>query len=74
MPPCSGAGGVCRAPHVSLHCDRDPPPKSSPAPSQIDMSIVGWHSKIGAWSRLENYCVLGEDVQCKVGGRKLHSR
>ena len=29
------------------------------------MCIVGWQSKIGAWSRLENYCVLGEDVQCK---------
>ncbi|GAX79927.1 hypothetical protein CEUSTIGMA_g7367.t1 [Chlamydomonas eustigma] len=33
--------------------------------SKIDMCIVGWQSKIGAWSRLENYCVFGEDVQCK---------
>lgn len=36
-----------------------------PRPSQVDMCIIGWQSKIGAWSRLENYCVLGEDVQCK---------
>ena len=34
---------------------------------QVDMCIVGWESTIGAWSRCENYCVLGEDVQCKVG-------
>eukprot|EP00798_Chlamydomonas_sp_ICE-L_P031695 gene31695-6898_t len=33
--------------------------------SKIDMSIVGWTSKIGAWARLENYCVLGEDVAVK---------
>lgn len=39
-----------------------PPPL---LPAQIDQCIVGWHSKIGAWSRLENHCVLGEDVQCK---------
>ncbi|KAG1677906.1 hypothetical protein FOA52_001324 [Chlamydomonas sp. UWO 241] len=33
--------------------------------TKIDKCIVGWHSKIGAWSRLENHCVLGEDVFCK---------
>lgn len=32
---------------------------------QIDNCIVGWHSVIGAWARLENNCVLGEDVQVK---------
>ncbi len=32
----------------------------------MDLSIIGWDSRIGAWSRLENHCVLGEDVQCKV--------
>lgn len=26
-------------------------------------SIVGWHSTIGRWTRLDNCCVLGEDVQ-----------
>jgi mannose-1-phosphate guanylyltransferase len=36
------------------------------------MSIVGWNSKIGAWSRLENHCVLGEDVQCKVNCHDLY--
>lgn len=35
---------------------------------QVDHCIVGWDSKVGAWSRMENYCVLGEDVQCKVRG------
>ena len=33
---------------------------------QVDTCIIGWHSKIGAWSRLENHCVWGEDVQSKV--------
>lgn len=33
--------------------------------SKVDTSIIGWHSKIGAWSRLENHCVWGEDVQSK---------
>lgn len=33
--------------------------------TKIDQSIVGWHSKIGAWSRMENTCVFGEDVTCK---------
>lgn len=31
----------------------------------ITGSIVGWNSHIGQWARLENMCVLGEDVQCK---------
>jgi len=34
-------------------------------PCQVDKSIVGWDSKIGSWCRLENNCVLGEDVQVK---------
>ncbi len=33
---------------------------------QVDNSIIGWDSKVGSWSRLENCCVLGEDVTCKV--------
>ncbi|KAF8061370.1 mannose-1-phosphate guanylyltransferase 2 [Scenedesmus sp. PABB004] len=33
--------------------------------SKVDKSIVGWDSTVGAWSRLENHCVLGEDVQVK---------
>lgn len=33
---------------------------------QVDKSIIGWDSTVGAWSRLENHCVLGEDVQVKV--------
>lgn len=33
--------------------------------SKVDNSIVGWESKVGAWSRLENHCVLGEDVQVR---------
>ncbi len=34
--------------------------------SQVENCIVGWDSRIGSWSRLENTCVLGEDVQVKV--------
>eukprot|EP00199_Chlamydomonas_sp_CCMP681_P001574 CAMPEP_0119107196 /NCGR_PEP_ID=MMETSP1180-20130426/9288_1 /TAXON_ID=3052 ORGANISM="Chlamydomonas cf sp, Strain CCMP681" /NCGR_SAMPLE_ID=MMETSP1180 /ASSEMBLY_ACC=CAM_ASM_000741 /LENGTH=366 /DNA_ID=CAMNT_0007092653 /DNA_START=37 /DNA_END=1137 /DNA_ORIENTATION=+ len=33
--------------------------------TKVENSIIGWDSKIGSWSRLENCCVLGEDVQCK---------
>ena len=29
----------------------------------ISGSIIGWDSQIGRWARLENCCVLGEDVQ-----------
>ncbi len=36
--------------------------------SKVDHCIVGWDSKIGSWSRLENTCVLGEDVAVKVSG------
>lgn len=25
-------------------------------------SIIGWHSKVGQWARVENMSVLGEDV------------
>ena len=31
----------------------------------VSGSIVGWDSVIGAWSRVENMSVLGEDVQIK---------
>ena len=34
--------------------------------SKVDKCIVGWESVVGPWSRLENHCVLGEDVQVKV--------
>eukprot|EP01095_Lingulamoeba_sp_RSL-Kostka_P014420 TRINITY_DN628_c0_g2_i1.p1 TRINITY_DN628_c0_g2~~TRINITY_DN628_c0_g2_i1.p1 ORF type:complete len:377 (-),score=139.18 TRINITY_DN628_c0_g2_i1:166-1296(-) len=30
--------------------------------SYIDRSIVGWHSVVGQWVRMENVSVLGEDV------------
>lgn len=29
----------------------------------VSGSLVGWHSVIGRWARLDNCCVLGEDVQ-----------
>lgn len=32
------------------------------AHSYISKSIIGWHSKIGSWVRIENNSVLGEDV------------
>jgi len=28
----------------------------------IDNSIIGWKSQIGKWSRIENHCILGEEV------------
>ncbi len=31
----------------------------------INSSIIGWHSSVGKWSRLENYTILGEDVHIK---------
>jgi mannose-1-phosphate guanylyltransferase len=37
--------------------------------SKVDKCIVGWESVVGAWSRLESHCVLGEDVQVKVSQR-----
>jgi len=33
--------------------------------TKIDKSIIGWDSKVGSWCRLENQCVLGEDVAVK---------
>ena len=36
-----------------------------PLSCQIDKSIIGWESKVGSWCRLENQCVLGEDVGVK---------
>jgi mannose-1-phosphate guanylyltransferase len=33
--------------------------------AKVDSCIVGWDSKVGAWARLEGFCVLGEDVQVK---------
>eukprot|EP00879_Flechtneria_rotunda_P009941 GHRR01010396.1.p1 GENE.GHRR01010396.1~~GHRR01010396.1.p1 ORF type:complete len:329 (+),score=90.47 GHRR01010396.1:1003-1989(+) len=33
--------------------------------SKVDKCIIGWDSKVGSWCRLENHCVLGEDVQVK---------
>ncbi|MEW5301312.1 MAG: hypothetical protein WDW38_009517 [Sanguina aurantia] len=33
--------------------------------TKVDLSIIGWESVIGCWSRLENHCVLGEDVTVK---------
>lgn len=33
--------------------------------SKVDNCIIGWTSKIGRWTRLENHCVLGEDVEVK---------
>lgn len=32
------------------------------AHSYVSKSIIGWHSKIGSWVRIENNSVLGEDV------------
>ena len=31
----------------------------------VKSSIIGWHSTLGRWSRLENTCVLGDDVTIK---------
>lgn len=31
----------------------------------VKSSIIGWHSTLGRWSRLENICVLGDDVTVK---------
>lgn len=30
--------------------------------ARVADSIVGWGSKLGTWSRLENHSVIGEDV------------
>ena len=34
---------------------------------RIADSIVGWGSSTGQWARIENKCVIGEDVHMKVG-------
>ena len=34
--------------------------------SLVSGSIVGWRSKLGRWARLENLCILGEDVEVKA--------
>ena len=31
----------------------------------IDGSLIGWNCKIGKWARLQNLCILGEDVEIK---------
>jgi len=31
--------------------------------SWIDSTIIGWSSRVGQWSRIENVSVLGEDVK-----------
>lgn len=36
--------------------------------SKVDNCIIGWESRIGAWARVENNCVIGKDVEVKVGG------
>lgn len=33
---------------------------------RIADSIVGWGSSTGQWARIENKCVIGEDVHMKV--------
>lgn len=33
--------------------------------ARVADSIVGWGSKLGKWSRLENKCVVGEDVSVR---------
>ncbi|KAJ9510167.1 hypothetical protein QJQ45_015644 [Haematococcus lacustris] len=33
--------------------------------AQVERSIIGWEGRIGAWTRMENCCVLGEDVEVK---------
>lgn len=42
------------------------------AHSYVSKSIVGWESSIGEWVRMEEGCVLGEDVKVKDEFR-LHS-
>jgi len=33
--------------------------------SWLDSCIIGWHCTVGRWVRMENVCVLGEDVTVK---------
>jgi mannose-1-phosphate guanylyltransferase len=39
--------------------------------ARVADSIVGWASTLGSWSRLENKCVIGEDVHVRVSGARL---
>jgi hypothetical protein len=48
-------------------CPCKPPGVLAHSP-QVDKSIIGWHSTVGEWARLENNCVLGEDVQVRGQG------
>lgn len=40
----------------------------------ITFSLIGWDSSIGRWARLENCCVLGEDVQARGRARRAGAR
>jgi len=43
--------------------------------SWMESCIVGWQCRVGQWVRMENVCVLGEDVSIKdevyVNGGKV---
>jgi len=41
---------------------RDPHDAQIKNYARVADSIVGWGSKLGTWSRLENHSVIGEDV------------
>jgi mannose-1-phosphate guanylyltransferase len=30
--------------------------------SYVDNSIIGWKSNVGKWARIENFSIIGEDV------------
>lgn len=34
--------------------------------SRVNNSIVGWGSKVGSWTLIDNNCVIGEDVHVTV--------
>lgn len=57
-------GDVCRA--VQAWFVQTLSASALPVCVQVDRSIVGWETKVGSWCRLENHCVLGEDVQVKT--------
>lgn len=31
----------------------------------VSSAIIGWYSKLGQWTRIENFAILGEDVSTK---------
>jgi mannose-1-phosphate guanylyltransferase len=33
----------------------------------VDTAIIGWYSRLGQWSRVENHAIVGEDVSTKDG-------